>query len=161
ADHETREAAEGAVQAFGRQLANAHPNTNRGITWTATPINDRYHSNIKDPAWIAFMCAGLLVLLVTCANVATLLLLRATERLREIAVRSALGASRGRIARMLLAEDLALAIVGTIGGLALAWLGLRGLWRLVPPDVLPYWMDFTMDRLVLTMLVIAGLGTSV
>ena len=157
----TQQSAVGALTSFGRELSRAYPASNRDISLTVTPINDRYHSNIKDPAWIAFATAGVLVLLVACANVATLLLLHASERLREIALRSALGATRGRIVRMLLVEDLVIAGVGTVAGLAFAWLGLRALWRLVPPDVLPYWMDFTMDRLVLTVLGAAGLGTSI
>jgi len=157
----TQQSASGALASFGRELSRDYPASNRDISLTVTPINDRYHSNIKDPAWIAFATAGVLVLLVACANVATLLLLHASERLREIALRSALGATRGRIVRMLLVEDLVIAGVGTVAGLAFAWLGLRALWRLVPPDVLPYWMDFTMDRLVLTVLAAAGLGTSI
>jgi putative ABC transport system permease protein len=84
------------------------------------------------PAMIALFSGAGLVLLICCVNVANLLLARASDRRREVAVRSALGASRGRILRQLLIEGFMLCAIAGIAGVALGWAGLRGLLSLRP-----------------------------
>lgn len=87
------------------------------------------------PAILAFTAAAALVLLVACANLGSLLLVRLTSRQRELAVRVSLGASPGRILRQVLTESSVLAVGGAIAGIGVAWLGLPLLLALAPPEL--------------------------
>ena len=112
----------------------------------ATPLVDDVIGRSRTLLWVAFAAVGF-VLLIACADIASLMLARATTRQREIAVRTALGAGRGRIVRQLLAESGLLAIVGSVFGLVLA-LGLsRALVTLAPPT-LPRLDEIGMDARV-------------
>jgi predicted permease len=96
----------------------------------------RQHMIAKvQPAIVALMGAAIFLLLIACANVANLLLVRASLRERELAVRAALGGNRWRLLVPLLMEAAVLGLVGTIGGLALAWIGIRVLRMLAPEDL--------------------------
>lgn len=91
-----------------------------------------------------------LVLLVACANVANLLLVRAVARTQSASVKRALGASRGVMIREVLAESAAIALLGGVVGIALAWLGVAAFTRAVQPDIPNFWMVFRVDPVVLT-----------
>jgi putative ABC transport system permease protein len=107
---------------------------------------------------LTLMGAVAILLLIACANVAHLLLVRGAARARELAIRRALGAGRGRIARQLLTESLILALVGCIVGLGLGTLGMRGLIALRPSN-LTQLGDIHLDRVVLTVTLLISLAT--
>jgi predicted permease len=111
------------------------------------------------PAILALMGAALFLLLIACANVANLLLVRASLRARELAVRTALGANRWRLAQQILMEALLLAILGGAGGLALAWAGIHELRTIAPAD-LPRLNAIAIDPAVLGFSLLAALASA-
>src|SRR5579872_7039086 len=112
------------------------------------------------PAILALMGSVIFLLLVACANVANLLLVRASMRNRELAVRAALGANRWRLMSPILAEAVWLAALGTLGGLALAWAGIKELRALAPAD-LPRLDTISIDTSVLAFTALAGLAAAI
>src|SRR3954462_1760253 len=106
---------------------------------SVVPLNDRYHGSVTDPVWIAFITAGLLVVVIACANVSNLLLARGVRRTDEIAIRLSLGATRGRIVRQLFAETLILVMAACAASLFFGWAGLHALVATIPRTALPYW----------------------
>ena len=122
----TVEQANADLQRVVRQLQVDYPRTNSVMGAGVMPARDFLIRTVRKPLLILFGAVGLLLML-ACANVANLTLVRGTERGREIALRHALGAGRMRIARQLLTESLLLAIVGGILGIALGWAGVRGM----------------------------------
>jgi putative ABC transport system permease protein len=124
-----------------QEAAKAYPKTNSGVDAYAVGLNEDQTRGSR-PYLSILMTAVVLVLLIACANAANLLLVRASSRQREIAIRLAVGASRFRLIRQLLVESVLLSIAGAALGLGLAKLGLMTLVAVVPQGVaqfIPGW----------------------
>jgi predicted permease len=129
-----------------------------GLHFRAVSMFEDIVSGVR-PAILALMGAVVFVLLIACANVANLLIVRASARGRELAVRAAIGAGRGQLVRQMLAESLVIAALGSALGLLLAQQGIRALIAMGPRD-LPRLRDVSMDPPVLAFAVCAGLLTA-
>ena len=158
-DEMTIAAARAEMEANVERLAQAHPDVHSTLRAHAIPINERFLGRLTEPVWIAFMTAGCLVLLISCANVANLLLARSVHRAREVAVRRALGASRRRIIRQLLTEGAVLSALGGVFGLMVGTASLRLFSSAIPQNVLPYWIDYSPDARILGTLMGVSVAT--
>lgn len=139
--------AEASLNLFAQQLAREYPDSNEGQSIRLVPpgfILPDLRGPIVSFTWI-LMAAVALVLLVTCANLAGMLLARATDRHREIAIRLAMGASRRRLIRQLLTESVLLSVLGGVAGLCLAFWMLNALLAFKPPIDFPLAVDVQMD----------------
>jgi predicted permease len=153
--------AEAELLTIGQRLARDHPDTNANVQPKVQTFNERQNGGPIRAVFLSLMGAVGFVLLIACANVANLLLSRAAERSREIAVRVSMGATRWRIVRQLLIECLVLATVAGLLGLALSTIGIR-LFDAATQNVgKPYWIQFTMDGRVFAYLAAICLGTAV
>jgi predicted permease len=141
--------------------AESRPEQNKDWGANVFPMLEDATQDVRRPLWVLLASVGFL-LLIACANVANLLLMRGTARLREIAVRTALGAARARIVQQLLAESLVLSVAGMAAGLVLAHFGLRGLLALIPQNApLPRSEPISIDERVFLFTLLAAVLTAV
>lgn len=130
----TREAAAAELATFATRLGDEHPETNRGWRVEVQDLRDSLVGGVRTRLFVFLGAVGL-VLLLGCANLANLMLARVTSRSQELAVRAAIGASRGHIARLLLLESLIVALAGALVGVLLASWGVYAFLSLSPPGI--------------------------
>lgn len=134
---------------IARRLEDTYPDTNRGYGVRVIPIRDSYIGAGDRRLAAVLMSAVGFVLLIMCANLANLTLVRGASRQRELAVRAAMGAGRGRLLWAALAETVLVAVPGAGLGVLLSQWIVDAMLGMFPPRSLPYWMDFSLDRRVL------------
>ncbi|HEV2490426.1 MAG TPA: ABC transporter permease [Candidatus Acidoferrales bacterium] len=150
--------AQAEMDALGAQLDKHAPANDSGWTIRLTPLQQMIVGNVRSALLVLLGAVGL-VLLIACANIANLLLSRATSRTKEIAVRAALGAGRARLVRQLLTESAALGVMGAIAGIALAYWGVEGMSSLLPAD-LPLVNTIRVDSSVLAFALLLSVAAS-
>jgi putative ABC transport system permease protein len=158
----THERAEGALAAVARRFVADFPDDyprDMRFGVTVTPIADRVIGDARRPLLLLLGAAGF-VLLVACANVANLMLVRLDARQGELAVRAAVGAGRGRLVRQLLVESMAIGALGGVAGIVLAWWSTRLLLALRPPN-LPRFSEVVLDYRVLAFAAATAIGTGI
>ncbi len=142
----TLEQARAEFATISAALATAFPATNDGLVATLREVREEAASSAAQLTVLLFG-AVMFVFLIACANVANLLLARASARTKEIAIRLALGASRGRLLRQLLVESLLLSVLGAAGGLLLGLWGVDLMLAAIPVE-LPFWLKFDFNPTV-------------
>ena len=147
------------LRRIGGQLQAAFRETNDTLTFNAMPLTDVIVGDVRTPLLVLLGAVGF-VLLVACANVANLLLARASARQAELAVRSALGAGRVRLLRQLLTEAVVLGAAGAVLGLAIAFVATRALVAAQPADI-PRLQDVGVNGAVVIVTFAIAIATSV
>jgi putative ABC transport system permease protein len=128
------ETAHAELDTIMRRLQREHPEPNGGLAFAARPLQEALVTDVSRLLWILMGSVGC-VLLIACANLANLILARATGRRQEMAVRQAIGARRGRLVRQLLVESVVLALGGGIAGVLVGFVFLDALVAWLPPGI--------------------------
>lgn len=155
------ETATSDVTAVAARLQSAHQDTNKGVEALAMRFHDRFNGGQVGTMFSLMLGAVFLVLTIVCANVANMMLSRALGRQREMAIRSALGASRWRIVRQLMVESLLLSSIGGALALVIAILGVPAFDRAVANAGKPSWILFEVDYAVLGYLALICVAAAV
>jgi putative ABC transport system permease protein len=150
--------AEQDMKLITERLAKEYPHEMSTFGVKLTSLHEQIVGDVRRPLWLLFGAVGF-VLLIACANVANLQLSRASTRQKEIAIRRALGASRGRLLRALLTESLLLSLIGGVLGLLMAFWGIRLITGLGP--ALPQGISATVDLTVLGYCLLLSLLTGI
>lgn len=152
------ETAQSDMDRIMRELAVEYPETNANRGALVSTVHDYLYGDVGKQLLLILGAAGL-VLLIACGNVASLQLARATEREAELTVRSALGASRSALVRLLFSESMLLAIVGAVFGVLVAFVALQGLRAILPPQI-PRIDTVQIDALALGFAIVASFGSA-
>lgn len=156
------DAAAASMATIARQLEAAYPDTQEGFQAVRVkPFIDEFLGGETRSMTTVMLVITLLILLIACANVANLLLARSMRRQKEVAIRSALGATRNRIVSQFLTESLLLSVVGALIGVGLAIWNIRGLKESTVELNTPFWVNFNLDVRVLVAVAVITLGTGV
>lgn len=155
----TIDQARAEIAAIARRLEEAHQDSNREWSARVNPIRGAYVDDGDEQMSVVLMAAVGFVLLIMCANLANLMIVRGASRHREVAVRAAMGAGRGRLLWTTLAESLLLAAGGSVIGLiasrwAIDWIVASF------PEELPYWLSFSVDWRVMSFTVATAVFTT-
>ncbi len=160
----TIEQAASELDGIGERLEKAYPDTNKGRRLIIWPIH-RFMVDYETQQYSVMLLASVLfVLLIACANVANLQFARATGRLREVAVRTALGASRWRVIAQLVTESVLLSLAGAVLGLLIARWGVAMMKGGMPPEIERYilgWKDISLDFRTLVFALGAAVGSGI
>ena len=157
----TIDQADAEMDGIAARLASQYPDTNENYSGLVKPLREEFiPPDVTRVIWL-MMAAATLVLFIACSNVANLQLARASARRREISVRTALGAQRGRIIRQLLTESVVLSLLSLPIGIILAQVGTRLIASAVPRDQVPYYITWEVDWRVLAFTVAVAVATAV
>ncbi len=151
--------AQAQLTSIGERLARQYPDSNGNKNVNVTGMRDRLVRDVRLTLYL-LLGAVAMVLLISCANMANLLLAKATSRTREIAIRAAVGASRGRIIQQLVTESVALALLAGVAGLVLAIWGADALVAIAPSNVPRLAETGVIDKWVLAFTLAISIGAS-
>lgn len=152
--------ANGEAAMVARRYAQQHPTTNEGISAVVKPYTHMFVDETDRAIQFTGLALVSLVLLIACFNVANLLVAKTLNRSKEVAVRTALGASRAQVMRQLLMESLLLSVLGAAIAIGLTFLGVRLFNTLVDDPERPFWINVRVDQEVVLFAIAAALVSS-